>query len=111
MNRRGSARRHARKDRRQARLPDPRLVRAGGLGAIERLIGRLVQLLRRDPVLGVERDRVKLGIAAPADVSVLREELVEDAEQRVPTPLHRRPAKPTYVASNGNLALKPDSKP
>jgi len=31
-------------------------------------------------VLGVERDRVKIGIAAPEDVSILREELVERAK-------------------------------
>lgn len=29
-------------------------------------------------VLGVERDRVKLGISAPSFVHILREELVED---------------------------------
>lgn len=32
-------------------------------------------------VLGVERDRVKIGIEAPANVSVLREELL-DASQK-----------------------------
>jgi carbon storage regulator len=62
-------------------------------------------------VLGVERDRVKLGIAAPADVSVLREELVDDNPGlNAPTPL-RRPAKPTIAASQGNLALKPQPEP
>jgi carbon storage regulator CsrA len=54
-------------------------------------------------VLGVERDRVKLGIAAPADVSVLREELVED--QNAPRPI--RPARPP-ITTQGNLALKPE---
>lgn len=33
-------------------------------------------------VLGVERDRVKLGIAAPEDVTVLREELIERARKK-----------------------------
>lgn len=32
-------------------------------------------------VLGVERDRVKIGISAPAEVIVLREELVERQEK------------------------------
>jgi carbon storage regulator len=31
-------------------------------------------------VLGVERDRVKIGISAPMDVSVLRQELLERDE-------------------------------
>ncbi len=57
-------------------------------------------------VLGVERDRVKLGIAAPAEISVLREELTDDAVARAPSPLRRRPAKPTIAATHGNLALK-----
>lgn len=58
-------------------------------------------------VLGVERDRVKLGIAAPEDVTVLRDELVnaEDAPQQL-RPRLNRPA-PQAV---GNLALKPNPK-
>lgn len=28
-------------------------------------------------VLGVERDRVKIGISAPTDIPILREELIE----------------------------------
>jgi carbon storage regulator len=31
-------------------------------------------------VLSVERDRVKLGITAPADIKVMRQELFADAE-------------------------------
>ncbi len=58
-------------------------------------------------VLGVERDRVKLGIAAPADVTVLRDELVEDAHHNAPQPLRPRPAKPGLAATHGNLALQP----
>jgi carbon storage regulator len=58
-------------------------------------------------VLGVERDRVKLGIAAPADVTVLREELCEELPQSAPSPLRRRPAKPGIAASQTNL---PQSK-
>jgi carbon storage regulator len=60
-------------------------------------------------VLGVERDRVKLGIAAPADVTVLREELFDEAAPAAPSPLRRRVANPaTLAATQGNLALKPE---
>lgn len=55
-------------------------------------------------VLGVERDRVKLGIAAPADVAVLREELV-DADNVRPI---RRAAAPDLTPTHGALALKPE---
>jgi len=63
-------------------------------------------------VLGVERDRVKLGIAAPADVTVLREELFNEQEQQqsgnAPLPLRRRPAGGSNItATHGNLALDP----
>ena len=57
-------------------------------------------------VLGVERDRVKLGIQAPADVAVLREELVaEDASSKV-QPI-RRAEKQNLTPTHGALALKP----
>jgi carbon storage regulator len=60
-------------------------------------------------VLGVERDRVKLGIAAPADVTVLREELFnEEQATNAPLPLRRRPAANNVAATHGNLALQPD---
>lgn len=59
-------------------------------------------------VLGVERDRVKLGIAAPDDVSVLREELV-DAEN-APQPLRPRLAARAAPQAVGNLALKPQPR-
>jgi carbon storage regulator len=62
-------------------------------------------------VLGVERDRVKLGITAPAEVTVLREELFTDQQQQnAPLPLRRRPAPNEIAATHGNLALKPDAK-
>jgi carbon storage regulator len=64
-------------------------------------------------VLGVERDRVKLGIAAPADVTVLREELFNEQEQgnNAPLPLRRRPASgPNIAATHGNLALDPKNE-
>jgi carbon storage regulator len=63
-------------------------------------------------VLGVERDRVKLGIAAPANVTVLRDELYDEAAQdpNAPQPLRRRQAKPAIAATQGNLALKPQPK-
>ena len=60
-------------------------------------------------VLGVERDRVKLGINAPANVTVLREELFDEtASQTAPSPIRRKVAKPPLTS--GNLALKPDDK-
>jgi carbon storage regulator len=58
-------------------------------------------------VLGVERDRVKLGIAAPADVTVLREELVAELPQTAPSPLRRRTPQPNLTPTHGALALKP----
>jgi carbon storage regulator len=58
-------------------------------------------------VLGVERDRVKLGIAAPADVAVLREELVGDADSKV-SPIRR--SQPNLTPTHGALALKPDEE-
>ncbi len=61
-------------------------------------------------VLGVERDRVKLGINAPANVTVLREELFDEAAaSTAPSPIRRnKVAKPPITS--GNLALKPDEK-
>jgi carbon storage regulator CsrA len=62
-------------------------------------------------VLGVERDRVKLGIAAPAEVSVLREELIDDQQSLpAPSPLRRTARAASPAAVRGNLALKPDTK-
>jgi carbon storage regulator CsrA len=62
-------------------------------------------------VLGVERDRVKLGIQAPAEVAVLREELVADQELPAPSPMRRRTAsRPSLTPTEGALALKPQPK-
>jgi carbon storage regulator len=62
-------------------------------------------------VLGVERDRVKLGITAPAEVAVLREELfMDERNQNVPQPLRRRLAPNEVAATHGNLALKAEAK-
>jgi carbon storage regulator len=62
-------------------------------------------------VLGVERDRVKLGIAAPADVTVLREELFnEEQRNNAPLPLRRRTAGNNIAATHGNLALDPKNE-
>ena len=60
-------------------------------------------------VLGVERDRVKLGIQAPAEVAVLREELVAEDVQGKITPL-RKAAKPSLTPTHGALALKPKNQ-
>jgi carbon storage regulator len=63
-------------------------------------------------VLGVERDRVKLGIAAPANVTVLREELYAETAAQAPSPLRRRGGRtPARAPTNGSLALKPDKNP
>ena len=56
-------------------------------------------------VLGVERDRVKLGIAAPEDVTVLREELLIDRGD-APQQLRPRRIPRPAAATAGNLALK-----
>jgi carbon storage regulator len=61
-------------------------------------------------VLGVERDRVKIGIDAPANVTVLREELMDQQPMQEPTPLRRKTAGPNMTPTAGALALKPDSK-
>jgi carbon storage regulator len=64
-------------------------------------------------ILGVERDRVKLGIAAPEDVTVLREELVDQARGSAPQPIRPRIAGTASghgAATAGNLALKPQPK-
>ena len=62
-------------------------------------------------VLGVERDRVKIGIDAPANVTVLREELLAQQEMPEPTPLRRRTGgTPNLTPTAGALALKPDAK-
>jgi carbon storage regulator CsrA len=61
-------------------------------------------------VLGVERDRVKLGIQAPAEVAVLREELVADEAMPAPSPLRRRTVKTNVTPIHGALALQPETK-
>ena len=59
-------------------------------------------------ILGIERDRVKLGIAAPDSVTVLREELVDSAD--APQPLRPRALPRVLPATAGNLALKPQRR-
>jgi carbon storage regulator len=46
-------------------------------------------------VLGVERDRVKIGISAPGEITVLRQELWHEGEENQPFERKDR-------ASNGN---------
>ena len=43
-------------------------------------------------VLGVERDRVKIGISAPGEVTVLRQELWHEGEENQPFEKKERPA-------------------
>ena len=42
-------------------------------------------------VLGVERDRVKIGISAPGEVTVLRQELWHEGEENQPFQKKERP--------------------
>lgn len=42
-------------------------------------------------VLAIDRDRVKIGVSAPPDVTVLREELVDRAAKEVSDPTSERP--------------------
>ncbi len=51
-------------------------------------------------VLGVERDRVKIGISAPGEVTVLRQELWHEGEENQPFEKKERPEN----ASNGPSA-------
>lgn len=59
-------------------------------------------------ILGVERDRVKIGIDAPEYVTVLREELIQEVQDdNAPRPLRPKLARAQPIATDGNLALKP----
>jgi carbon storage regulator CsrA len=58
-------------------------------------------------VLGVDGDRVRLGISAPENISILRKELVDAKE---PVPLRPRQPRGEAASSQGNLALKPSPK-
>ncbi len=46
-------------------------------------------------VLGVERDRVKIGISAPGEVTVLRQELLEREQQRKEAEAAEKAEKPS----------------
>ena len=53
-------------------------------------------------VLGVERDRVKIGISAPGEITVLRQELWrEDGSQ---PPFEKKPASPNGGSDGGPAA-------
>lgn len=55
-------------------------------------------------VLGVERDRVKIGIAAPGEVTVLRQELCQDERLLHWTGTERRKEPGEDPRPNGNVA-------
>jgi len=55
-------------------------------------------------VLGVERDRVKIGIAAPGEVTVLRQELCQDERLLHWTGTERRQETGEDPKPNGNVA-------
>ena len=48
-------------------------------------------------VLGVERDRVKIGISAPGEVTVLRQELWHEGDE----PFERKDRTPNGNSGNG----------
>jgi carbon storage regulator len=52
-------------------------------------------------VLGVERDRVKIGISAPGEVTVLRQELWNEADGENP---FEKKDSPSTGSSNGPAA-------
>ena len=51
-------------------------------------------------VLGVERDRVKIGISAPGEITVLRQELWHEGEENQPFEKKDRSATGNGTASN-----------
>jgi carbon storage regulator CsrA len=55
-------------------------------------------------VLGVERDRVKIGISAPLEVTVLRQELLEREGKFDAEKYNRKNQNPNSVASSGKSA-------
>lgn len=52
-------------------------------------------------VLGVERDRVKIGISAPQEITVLRQELLDRGRNGEPAPSSRPPAGPEDAETGG----------
>lgn len=51
-------------------------------------------------VLGVERDRVKIGISAPGEITVLRQELWHEGDENQPFERKDRTASSTGSAGN-----------
>ena len=52
-------------------------------------------------VLGVERDRVKLGICAPEEIIILREELCQTEAPKNGQAKEAKPSKPARPPANG----------
>jgi carbon storage regulator len=52
-------------------------------------------------VLGVERDRVKLGICAPEEIIILREELCQTEAPKNGQAKEEKPPKPARPPANG----------
>jgi|APFre7841882654_1041346.scaffolds.fasta_scaffold346361_1 carbon storage regulator len=52
-------------------------------------------------VLGVERDRVKLGICAPEEIIILREELCQTEAPKNGQSKEAKPSKPARPPANG----------
>lgn len=51
-------------------------------------------------VLGVERDRVKIGITAPGEIAVLRQELIDRGRDGSPSDRPSEPPGPTANPSS-----------
>ena len=66
-------------------------------------------------ILGVERDRVKIGISAPAEITVLRQELLERDQQQAqeqhiqPRDNGTAPADPSSV--HADEGAQPETSP
>jgi carbon storage regulator len=62
-------------------------------------------------VLGVERDRVKIGIAAPVEITVLRQELLgPDADASSPAQDGERPKGQQSAGEQGEPEASPDPR-
>ncbi len=62
-------------------------------------------------VLGVQRDRVKIGISAPLEVTVLRDELVANEGDAAPTTAQNTDGIDSAKAEDSSLATSQEKRP
>ncbi len=62
-------------------------------------------------VLGVQRDRVKIGISAPLEITVLREELVANEGDTSPTTARNEDGTDLAKAEDPSLATSQEKRP